>query len=642
MGAIFGACFFDGRPLEGEILHAMADSLVHRAPDGGAVWRQGSVGMGHCLLATTPESLTERLPMVRQAGRMVLTADARIDNRDELLSILSLDEPEDEIGDARLILAAYERWGNEAPEHLVGDFAFAIWDAARRTFFCARDPMGVKPFYYHHSDTCFAFASEIKAILVCPGIPRRLDEIKVANYLLVNLDDTQSTFYQGVLRLPAAHRVNVGPNGMRLGRYWSLDSSRELRLKSSRDYAEAFKGVFIEAVRCRTRSAFPVGSTLSGGLDSSSIACTACGQLTANLRPLRTFTAIFPGLPKPELRRIDERSYVTAVLKCAAFDQSYVHADKASPLLDWRSMLGRMDEACLAPNVYLHWALYKAAATKGVRVLLDGLDGDTTVSHGLGFFTDLVRTGRWVRLVKEARAFSRRSSYPIRNVVWRFGMRPLVPERVVQRWRAVRRGAANQFRPISVISAALAERIQLAGDDHNRSTVFTTARQEHLRALNSSLIPYAMEFADAASAANAVEVRYPFFDRRLVEFCLSVPAEQQLHDGWTRAVMRRAMSGILPTEVQWRTDKADLSCNFRRGLFERDRATIQRVVLSRPNSLEKYVNLQVLQDVYARWIVAPMECQNEALTLFRVTSLALWLESQGTVRKASQLAILTH
>jgi asparagine synthase (glutamine-hydrolysing) len=631
MSAIFGIYFLDGRPMQESGLQAMANRLGHRAPDGVALWQQGSVGAGHCLFATTPESLTERLPLIGRHGKMVLTADARIDNRKELLSILRPDEPGDQVGDAHLILAAYERWGEEAPKYLIGDFAFAVWDVSRRTVFCARDPMGIKPLYYHHSDKVFAFASEIKAVLVCPDVPSRLNEAKVADHLLPNLDDTQSTFYQDVFRLPAAHSITVTAHSIQMRRYWSLDCTRELRLKSDHEYAEAFREIFIEAVRCRLRSVGRVGSTLSGGLDSSSIACTASLQLSENLRPLRTFTAIFPGLPERELRKIDERPYVAAVLKSARFDQSFVRADQVSPLQDWRRTFGHFDEACLAPNLYLHWELYKAASAKGVRVLLDGLDGDTTVSHGLGFLTELARAGRWRRLFTEARAFSRRSSYPVRDVVRRFGIRPLVPERVVRRWRALRPQSTPAREPARVISETFARRIPKRDVRHNGCSGFVSARQDHSHALSSALIPYAMEFADAASGACAIEVRYPFFDRRLVEFCLALPVEQKLHDGWTRAVMRRAMSGILPTEVQWRMDKADLSCNFRRGLFEQDRPTIEHVIMSRPEFLEEYVDLPALQDAYKRWSAQPVECYNDALTLFRVATLALWLENSGPV-----------
>jgi asparagine synthase (glutamine-hydrolysing) len=634
MSAIFGIWSFEGKPVGEMDVRAMASCLAHRGPDGTGLWREGTVGLGHNKLATTPESIAEDLPLSGDGKRAVITADARIDNRKELLALLRIDARQEEtIGDARLILAAYERWGVDAPKYLVGDFAFAIWDSGRQTLFCARDPMGIKPLYYHHSSRVFVFASEIKAAIACPDVPRRLNEMRVADHLQWNFDDAESTFYKGVVRLPAAHSLTVTTESVRLRRYWSLDCAREVRLRSASEYADAFREMFVEAVRCRTRSAFGVGSTLSGGLDSSSIACTANRLLPVNQGPLRTFSAIFPSLPERELRRIDERPYVEAVLRSGSFDQSYVWADRASPLSEWHRTLAYLDGACLAPNLYLHWELYKAAAGKGVRVLLDGLDGDTTVSHGLGYLADLVRTGRWRWFLNEARALSQRSSCPLPRVVWRFGIRPLVPEPFARAWRALRQRPRAENGAPDMINRTLALRVQ-KGDKARKSRQncnawFESSRQGHCRALGSPLIPYAIEFADAVSSTLAIEVRYPFFDQRLIEFCLSIPAEQKLHHGWTRAVMRHAMSGILPPEVQWRVDKADLSFNFKRGLFERDRPIITDMIMSRPQDLEEYVDLQVVHDTYRRWSEQPLRSVRDALTLHTVATLALWLEVSG-------------
>jgi asparagine synthase (glutamine-hydrolysing) len=562
--------------------------------------------------------------------------DARIDNAEQLVSILGLDSHDQEtIGDAQLISAAYERWGEQAPEHLVGDFAFAIWDAARRRFFCARDPMGIKPLCYYYSNKLFVFASEIKAILASPEVPRLLNERKIADHLRWNFDDAQSTFYQDVVRLPAGHSLTVSTRSIQLRRYWSPNCSRELRLKSDEEYAEAFREIFVESVRCRTRSAFPIGSTLSGGLDSSSIVCTANGLLADSQRPLRTFSAVFPSLPESELRRIDERPYVESVLKRGRFDHCFVRADRASPLCEWRRMFSHLDEACWAPNLYLHWELYKAASGRGVRVLLDGLDGDTTVSHGLDYLSDLVRAGRWVRFVKESTALSRRNprAYPIRSVLWEFGVRPLVPGRVVGGWRALRSQLDRACDPPDIVGQQLERRIQRGNGDathqHNRSRTLDSTRENHWRALCSPLMSSVLELTDAASSAFAIEARYPFFDQRLIEFCIAIPPEQKLRDGWTRAVMRRAMEGILPEEVQWRVDKANLGFNFRRRLFEHDRAIVEQVVESRLASLEGYVDVQAVRNAYQRWSQQKGMGQRDAQALYRVVVLGLWLETSG-------------
>src|SRR3989454_9825112 len=280
----------------------MLARLAHRGPDGAGVWSGGAVGLGHRLLHTTPESLREHLPLASGDGTLVLTADARIDNRGELLAALGRGV---EATDAELILAAYERWGERCPEHLLGDFAFVIWDARRATLFCARDHFGVKPFYYYHAPgRLFCFASEIKGLLALAEVPRRLNETRVADYLVPLLEDKVITFYQDILRLPPAHRMTVTRQGVRIEQYWALDPEREIRMKSDADYAAAFREIFTEAVRCRLRSAFPVGSMLSGGLDSSSIVCVARQLLAQDGgETLHTFSPVFDDVREGGERR---------------------------------------------------------------------------------------------------------------------------------------------------------------------------------------------------------------------------------------------------------------------------------------------------------------------------------------------------
>lgn len=636
MSGIVGVYYSDGRPTDRTNLEEMVEILAHRGPDGADVWCRNSVGLGHRMLWTTPESLEEKLPLANQTGDLVITADARIDNRGELITALAFtDRSPQEIADSQLILDAYKKWGERCPEHLLGDFAFAIWDGRKQTLFCARDHFGVKPLYYYLSDRIFAFASEIKALLCLPEVPRRLNEVRVADHLARIFEDKVITFYRDILRLPAAHSITVGRGETQIRSYWSLDPSHEVQLPSDEEYAEAFREILTEAVRCRLRSAFPVGSTLSGGLDSSSIACTARKLLAAEGdRHLHTFSAIFPGLPEEDLPKIDERHYINAVLAIGGFEPHYVQADRLSPLADLDRVLWHEDEAFLAPNLYMHWALYGTARQHDVRIFLDGLDGDTTVSHGLGYLAELTRTGRWRTLVTEATALSKQSNaFPPRRIIWQYGFRPLIPESAVQIWRLLRgrprsmRVANKAINPVLAERVGLAERVRtLLG---NGSGPAFTARAEHWHSLTSALIPYTLELADKATAAFSLEARYPFFDRRLVEFCLALPPEQKLHQGWSRAIMRRAMAGILPPEVQYRFHKANLSPNFKRGLLNHERKILDEVILHEPHIIQEYVDVPALRAAYHRYSSQPMQTVEDSLTIYGAVILALWLQRSG-------------
>lgn len=635
MSGIMGIYYLNGEPVDRANLGRMVDTLAHRGPDGSAIWSEGAVGFGHRMLWTTPESLLETLPFVNHRGDLAITADARIDNRDELIAALSFcDRPAEKITDSQLILAAYEKWGESCLEHLLGDFAFAIWDRRQQKVFCARDHMGVKPLYYYYSGKIFVFASEIKAILCLPEVPRRLNEIRVADHLIGSIEDKTSTFYQDILRLPAAHSLTIGCQGNQLRSYWSVNLKHELRLCSSQEYIEAFREIFTEAVRCRLRSAFPVGTMLSGGLDSSSIACVARNLLaeTGNNR-LSTFSAIFPSLVEVD-PRIDERHYIEAVVAMGEVEAHYVHADRISPLTEREQVSWHLDGACLAPNLYMDWAIFKAAHQQGVRILFSGVDGDTTVSYGHEYLSVLARTGRWQKLTAEARGLSREfynSAVSPRRLVWEYGFKPLVPEFVLQLSDKLRGRTQSLWPQSRLINPAFAQRVGVS--KHTESLIASgiqsarTAREEHWYALTSGLMQYSLQTLGELAAAFSLELHYPFGDRRLVEFCLALPPEQKLHQGWTRSIMRRAMAGILPPEVQWRKGKGNLSANFKQRLKDDEQETLEEVILKNPQLIEEYVDVPALRAAYQRYISQPIRREEDAFNVFMAVTLALWLRT---------------
>ena len=637
MSAIVGLYNVDGKPVDRNDINRMVDSLAHRGSDGTGIWSDGYIGLGHRMLWTTPESLHEKLPLMNQSGDLVLTADARIDNREELIGILGLNGGAPcSITDSQLILAAYEKWGEMCTEKLLGDFVFAIWDKRKQALLCARDHLGVKPFYYHLSNRIFAFASEIKALIEVPNVPSRINEVSIAYYLQPDLlvQDKDITFYRDIFRLPPGHKMFVTAKGAHRHSYWSLNPERELRLKSDDQYSEAFREIFIDAVRCRLRSAFKVGSTLSGGLDSSSIVCTARDLLMGQGNDcLHTFSAIFPELPERERRKIDERPFVDAVVAMGSVIPHHIRADRLGPLEDIERVLWHEDEAIYAPNLYMHWGLYKEAQRQGVRVMLDGIDGDTTVSHGLGYLADLARGGRWISMVKEATALSNKASrsFPPWKVIWQYGLYPSIPETYKGIFRQLRGRSQLIDSTINRSFAkrvGLAERAQALLDDSSAPT--RSARQDHWQGLNSGLLPYVLEMADKAASAFSLNPRYPFCDRRLVEFCLAVPANQKLHQGWTRMIMRRAMAGILPNEVRWRIGKANLSPNFQLRLLENHRKLLEEIIVKDPSLIEEYVDVAALRKVHSRYV--SQQTAQDALVVYGAVTLALWLSTRGPVQ----------
>lgn len=662
MSAICGIFQLDGEPVARDDIAAMSAALAHRGPDRDGVWSDNGVALGHRLLITTPESLAEHQPILCLQPELVLVADARIDNRSELLGALQLPRG-DGLTDSDVILASYKRWGQDCAKRLVGDFAFAIWDARSRALFCARDPMGVRPFYYFRSDRLFAFGSEIKALFTLASVDSVVDTDEIALFIGGSHEDRSRTMYRDVMRLPAAHTMVVTEDGVTLRQYWSADSASDVRYTTDDDYIEGFREIFSSSVSARLRSAHSVGATLSGGLDSSSIVCMA-RRLKQEGGPLHTFSVVFPGLPERELRLIDERPFVDAVLGLGGLAPHFVRGDELSPLRDARRIVWHLDEPYSAPNLYLHWGMYEAAKQQGVRVVLDGFDGDSAISHGFGRLTGLARANNWDTLEAELLAFSAQHGKSPRRALDTYVL-PHLAELAQQRryvsWVRFAANAARRFglsrtrlaieygvKPtftslgsrsrgrrsdapdLSLLEPGLAARLNrqtVVAQRAELHTAIQSERESHVQGLSQPLYQLTLEIADKSAAAFGVEARYPYFDRRLIEFCLGLPEDQKFGGGWPRLLFRRAMTGILPPMIQWRSTKSNLAPNFHRRFREVDVVADETF---NEACLGPYLRLDRLRSLRARYRASETEpMSREALALFRTAVLGMWLKQQS-------------
>lgn len=658
MSAIAGILYLDRQPVERNHLIKMSDVLAHRGVDGANVWCKDNIGLVHRMLWTTPESLLETLPL--EKDNLTITADARIDNREELITALELYHlPAEKITDSDLILAAYQKWGKQCPQKLLGDFAFAIWDGQQQQLFCARDHFGIKPFYYYADEQVFIFATEIKALLTQPQVPRCLNQQKVAEFLYSIMEDKTSTSYKNIYRLPPAHTLTLHNEPQpSIKAYWSLNCTPELQLDSDQKYADAFREIFTEAVRCRLRSAFPVGSHLSGGLDSSSVTCVARTLTQASSSNLHTFSNIFDQVPE-----CDEREYIKVVLKQQGLISHYIPADKFGPLSQWQEFFQYEDEAFIGPSHYLPWGLNRATKEAGVRVVLDGFDGDTTVSHGALYFRELATQGDWATFSNEAKKVSQHFNTSPAAILraygftyleelaknfkfikfaqtvsqiqkyftvsskylWmQYGIKPLIPRFILKTWQLIKGGGQE----LSLLDSNFAkqigikQRIKAYNLSQNQPS---TVQAEQWNSLTSGLLSFSLELINHSAAAFSIESRHPFMDKRLIEFCLALPAKQRLNQGWSRMILRRAMEGILPQPIQWRGGKTSMSPNFRRGLLDLDREILDQTLIKDVGKLKDFVNLKYLDSCYNKLISQTNLTDEERMAIWKAVTLSLWL-----------------
>jgi asparagine synthase (glutamine-hydrolysing) len=561
-----------------------------------------------------------------------------------------------------LLIHAYRRWGRDCARHIAGDFAFALWDARANSIFCARDRFGVKPFFYYRSSQLFAFASEIKALLSLPEVPHQPNDRMIADHLSGTHCDREITFYQGIVRLVPAHTLEVSYRGAKQQVYWSLDPHRELKLRSDREYEEAFREKFTQAVQCRLRTSLDVGVTLSGGLDSSSIAGVAQRELiAAGRRGLVAFSGVFDLVGE-----CDEREFIEKLVTKSGLESRYVPGDGLSPLAELDQVVWHADNPVFSPNLFLHWALHRSARSARIPILLDGFDGDSVVSHGLQFLNELAAQKRWLRLARENQAFCRKMGLPAASRMkryalhfgiepWAAGSRSLAQFARLARplTRPLRRkvGLEKPRRPIweTIINADFARRMEVI--ERNRAWRSTqpasavTEREGHYRLLTQDSLPMALEILGSTAAAFSTESRYPFWDHRLVELCLSLPGEQKLKAGLGRSIMRRALSDVLPTEIQQRPGKTNFVPALYNGLIAIDGKRVESLIAA-SDELDQYADRQAIESIYKRVSSVPrgQASGQDLLALWNALSLAQWLtmfHSRPRMRGGESNVILT-
>jgi asparagine synthase (glutamine-hydrolysing) len=626
MSGIAGFYNLDGRPADELLLRRMTAAMAHRGADGIEHWIDGPIGLGHLMLRSIPESGNERQPLTNPDATLCLTLDGRIDNRLELRRALeSKGFPARDDGDAELVLQAYECWGEDCPSRLLGDFAFAIWDARKQQLFCARDHVGVRPFYYHRSPSLFTFGSEIRSLLALDVVPRRLNESRVVDFLVEELDreDEESTFYQDVQRLPAGHSLIVGPGRFAIRDYWGFKTPPVLKLGSLQAYGQAFREIFVEAVRCRLRSTHPLGSTLSGGLDSSSVVCTTRELLAGELKdPLHTISLV-----DADESKCGETPYIQEVLRGGRVTPHRVRSDEVSSMT---KQMRDSDEPFELAGYFSNWYGFAAAKKAGVRVLLDGISGDH-ITPPYSYLSTMVRSFEWRSVLTELSFSAREYDEPRLPNLMRFGIGPIAPRLFVAlRWLARGRGTAP-YPSNSMIDQKFAARMGVLDRiELRRRTLWKAARNIdtlHFWSFTCGVLPGFFEQSGRMAATMGIETRHPFSDRRVIEFFLSLPLEMKTYAPLPKRVIREGMKGILPELVRGRTRYAHPGEAFQSALLRRHAEFLRpsefNEILGR---LRPYVNLNAAESARNSLAIGSPEAGS---AVWKLLNFALWLGSKN-------------
>jgi asparagine synthase (glutamine-hydrolysing) len=557
MSGIAGLLRFDDRSLARRDLERVANALRQYGPDRSDITVGGSVGLVHVLMRMTPEDQFDRQPW-RGASGCLITADLRLDNRDDVLARIGI-APRDAMtwADSRVLLAGWEKLGDDIWPMLRGPFAVAIWDPCRRILTMARDHLGLNVLMWHRSERFFAFATMPNGLFALDGVPRELSEEKFADFLVLNHADHATTLYRNVFRIPPAYLMRVKSDGsVTQTRYWSPAKIEPVRCASDQAYADGLRACLDLAVRRQMRSVHPIGCLMSGGLDSSSVAVLAARALAERNERLATFTGVprrgFEG-QVPAGTYADETPYVDAIARAVQnIDVTYVRNDTGNDFAELERFFIALEGPIRNPT-NLGWvlAILRLARVRGRRVLLGGLHGNYTVSwNGWSQAATQLKRGRLLTAYRQWQLYYRCTSHSRWMALRKLLVEPLVPERLgnwVDRSRRPRRVAAWQdhsaILPSFAAAMAVGARARMAGHDF-----LYRARQDE-RIVGLASVDYAGDWYAAEKAVTGVEVRDPTADIDVVSYCFGVPSEQYLAEGIDRSLIRRAMWGLLPDMV---------------------------------------------------------------------------------------------
>lgn len=547
MSGICGIFRFDGAPAAARDLERQMKTLAHLGPDRTRTWHGGPAGLGHLMMRITREDAFDAQPL--REGGVSLVADVRLDNREELAAALPIAPAALTMPDSTLLLAAYKQWGADCVERLVGDFAFAVWDAAARTLTLARDHMGQRHVFYTQGAGFFAFASEIKGLWALPQVPRVLLEDKWVRHFLFNEpDDIGATEYDGVRALPGGTVLTVGPDGaVTTRRYWEPHADPAHEGRDEAYYIETYRKVLTEAVQCRLRRATtPAGLFMGGGFDSSAICALAGPAVTAQGRK---FIAVSSVMPEDYSGTIHHaRKWVEMCRRTMPhLDVRYVTREGLNIFTGLERDFLTTDRGH-SPNRYVSDAMFKEIAATGARIVMDGHGGDYTVNpRGQNALVRALRKGQFRRFAAEFNGMRRHLRQGVKQTLVRNVLLQLVPASWMQIWNRHRNGLAL-FGPTMPLSRqVIASRPKDARRLRRRSG--KNPRAGMLRALCSQQNSPAQAYSTSA-ATHGLEFTQPFHDKRVVEFGLAIPEELYVKNGKTRHLAREALKDLYPPEYQ--------------------------------------------------------------------------------------------
>lgn len=595
-------------------LDLMMQSLAHRGGDGSNIWNDHHIGLGQQKLNITPESICENLPFFQSDNNLTIVSDARLDNRTELFGKLGIPQTDKSVfADSRLILSAYEKWGERCPEYLLGDFTFAIWDGREKKLYCSRDHMGANSLFYYSDTKRFIFATEPKAILATQRVEQKINRNKLASLVIPSTKSFfwDESWFEQIYPLQAGCSLTVDMHGIRKRKYWEPPFHEKLPYKTDEEILEAFQSLMFEAVDARLRSVFPVTAMLSGGLDSSSVVSVAARILEKQNKQLHAYSAVL--LDEKDASLKDERYFINQFLDWKNVKIHYITDTQRGPFDNVEQLVWHYDSPLIMSSHYLYTSFANEAHQIGSRVILDGSGGEMSASfHGEDCYAELFLRFHWLFVLKELRLRKKIDGDSFWRIFRSHILKPFIPGRLISK-------NDNFYKAHHILQKDYAKSLISQISSTKKSNVFSKEflpnhrRSQHRLQVNHQL---KKSRSGGTIGFGQISVFFPLLDKRLLEFCLAVPATLKVRDGYKRYLIRAGLDKILPTEIQWRNSKGSFSPDYLRRYNSQRKQVHNFLQDIKPNDTVRYVvDVEKLKELASLPVA-----ENEAYTFAEIAA----------------------
>ncbi len=546
MCGISGIISHQGFDINFQQLKLMSEALIHRGPDGSGVWinAQKTVGFAHRRLAIIDLTNDAEQPMHYLENYSIVF-------NGEIYNYIELKQQLKQCGysfrtnsDTEVIIAAYDYYQDDCVQHFDGMFSFAIWNEKEQTLFAARDRFGEKPFFYNNDKHRFVFASEMKALWAF-GVDKQVSKTMLSNYLITgnvqNASNNAETFYENIFELPAAHILKIKNQSLQILQYWNLQKNNFIDV-TEENAIQKLDELIHDSVIKRLRSDVPVGMSLSGGLDSS----TLLHYVAQHQLKVKTFSAVFPGFEK------DESAFIKKVVNHYQVDNFSITPNEKALVDDFENLMYHQEAPFQSSSIFAQYKVYQLAKENNIKVLLDGQGADEVFGGYLKYvqwyLIEQIRNKKVNTFIAQKRKLEQ--NFPDFHFGMNHYLAAFFPNQAAKALniRTEKSSKANAYFTNDFVE-------NNAGKNYNEKPV--------VKSLNDILyfntmkmgLSELLRFADRNSMAHGCEVRLPFLNHDLVSYVFSLPSGLKIHEGFTKYILRKTMQGKLPNDIIWRKEK---------------------------------------------------------------------------------------